>query len=171
MSAAKWNRKLHRWGSILIAVPLLAVICSGILLQFKKESSWIQPPTARGAGREPTVGFDRVLEAVRGVAEAEVRTWDDVDRLDVRPDKGVIKVRCNNRWEVQVDAQTAEVLQAAVRRSDLIESIHDGSFFFAGAKLWLFAPSAVVLLGLWGTGIYLFALPYLVRRRYRKKSS
>ena len=168
LTAAKWNRQLHRWGSAAIAIPLLVVIVSGILLQLKKESDWIQPPTVTGAGTEPTIGFDRVLAATQSVPEAEVATWADIDRLDVRPDKGVIKVRCANRWEVQVDAQTGEVLQSAARRSDLIESIHDGSFFHDQAKLWVFLPTAVILFGLWITGIYLFLLPYMLRRRKRK---
>lgn len=38
MSASRWNRKLHRWGAILIALPLLVVIGSGVLLQLKQES-------------------------------------------------------------------------------------------------------------------------------------
>jgi hypothetical protein len=68
---------------------------------------------------------------------------------------------------VQVDLQTGEVLQVAYRRSDLIESLHDGSWFHDRAKLWVFLPVAVVVLGLWGTGIYLFFLPYAVRRSRR----
>ncbi|MDH3590346.1 MAG: PepSY domain-containing protein [Planctomycetota bacterium] len=165
MSAAKWNRNLHRWGAIGASLPLLVIVVSGLFLQLKKESDWIQPPTKRGSSRELAIGFDAVLEAARGVPEAGVRSWDDVDRLDVRPGKGVIKVRCNNRWEIQVDTKTGVVLQVAERRSDLIESIHDGSFFHDAVKLWVFLPAAVVLAGLWGTGIYLFLLPHLARRR------
>ncbi len=89
--------------------------------------------------------------------------WKDVDRLDVRPGQGVIKVQCKNRWEVQVDAASGEVLQVEYRRSDLIESLHDGSFFSDPAKLWVFLPCAVVVLGLWVTGVYLFCLPWAVR--------
>ena len=56
----------------------------------------------------------------------------------------------------------------AYRRSDLIESLHDGSFFGGDfAKLGVFLPTALVLCVLWGTGIYLFFLPYMVRRRRR----
>jgi len=28
-----WNRKLHRWGSIAVALPFFVVICTGLLLQ------------------------------------------------------------------------------------------------------------------------------------------
>ena len=101
------------------------------------------------------------------VEEAGIEGWDDVDRLDVRPGRGMLKVRAKNRWEVQVDAATGEVLQASYRRSDLIESIHDGSFFADAAKLWVFLPAALILLGLWISGVYLWLLPHLVRRRRR----
>ena len=28
-----WNRKLHRWGSVAVALPFVVVICTGLLLQ------------------------------------------------------------------------------------------------------------------------------------------
>ena len=60
----------------------------------------------------------------------------------------------------------------AYRRSDVIETIHDGSWFHDNVKLWIFLPTAVVVLGLWITGIYLFILPYGVRwSRARTKAS
>jgi uncharacterized iron-regulated membrane protein len=165
----KWSRKLHRWGAILIALPLLVVICTGLLLQLKKEWVWIQPAERRGVGTTPSITFDQILTALRGVPEADVESWEDVDRLDVRPGKGMLKVRCNNDWEVQIDTATGEVLQVAYRRSDLIESIHDGSFFHASAKLWVFLPSGLVLLALWITGVYLWVLPIWAKRSGRKR--
>jgi hypothetical protein len=60
------------------------------------------------------------------------------------------------------------ILQVAYRRSDLIESIHDGSFFGDCAKHWVFLPSALVLIGLWVTGMVLFFHPYVVKSRKRK---
>jgi uncharacterized iron-regulated membrane protein len=166
-----WQRRLHRWGAILIAAPLLVIIATGILLQLKKHAAWIQPPERKGEGRQPAVSFDRILEAARGVPEAEVRVWEDIDRLDVRPSKGMLKVQARNRWEIQLDARTGDVLQIAYRRSDLIESLHDGSFFFDGAKLWIFLPAGIALLGLWLTGAYLFALPYWVRWRRARRAA
>ena len=97
--------------------------------------------------------------------EAQIDSWDDIDRLDVRPDKGIVKVRARNRWEIQIDASSGEVCQVSYRRSDLIETIHDGSFFHPLAKLGIFLPAALVLFILWATGIYLFVLPYLSRRK------
>ena len=165
MKLSKLSRLLHRWGSIIALLPITIIIVSGIVLQLKKESAYIQPPTQRGAGTEPAIGFARILEVARTVPEAEIESWEDVDRLDVRPGKGVVKVRCKNRYEVQIDTETAEILQVAVRRSDLIESIHDGTYFNDHFKLWVFLPAGIVLATLVITGLHLFLLPYLARRR------
>ena len=165
MKLSRQSRVFHRWGSIIALLPITVIIFSGIVLQLKKVSSYVQPPTQSGSGTEPAIDFDRILEVARTVPEAEIETWEDVDRLDVRPGKGVVKVRCKNRYEVQIDAETAEILQVAFRRSDLIESIHDGSFFNEHFKLWVFLPAGIVLALLLVTGIHLFFLPYLARRK------
>jgi hypothetical protein len=112
--------------------------------------------------------FDQILTIARTVSEAGISSWDDVDRLDVRPGKGMLKLRAENSWEIQIDANSGAILQVAYRRSDLIESIHDGSFFGDHVKLWVFLPSALVLIGLWITGLVLFLHPRLVRKRKRR---
>ena len=162
-----WGRKLHRWFAILSAAPLLLVVGTGILLQLKKDVAWVQPPTQKGRGREPALALEAILSAAKSVPEAEVQSWKDIDRIDIRPKDGIAKVQCKNRTEVQVDLETGEVLQSAERRSDFIESIHDGSWFHDRAKLWIFLPTAAVVLGLWFTGIYLFFLPLSVKWRRR----
>jgi uncharacterized iron-regulated membrane protein len=68
----------------------------------------------------------------------------------------------------QVDLGTGRVLQTAYRRSDLIESIHDGSFFGGDwVKLGLFLPAGIVLLLLWLSGLWLWWLPFGAKRRRR----
>lgn len=171
MKLAKFNRISHRWGSVLIALPLVLVIATGILLMLKKQSSWIQPPTVGGSTKELKLTFDEILAAAQSVPEAGITSWDQIDRLDVRPSKGMIKVRGTNRWEIQLDAVTAEVLHVAYRRSDLIESLHDGSFFNDKVKLYVFLPSGIILFLLWVTGLYLFAQPYLIRRKRRRRAT
>ena len=162
-----WNRRLHRWGAIAVAIPFLLVICTGILLQLKKQFPWVQPPETRGSATAPALSMPDVLERVRALPQVGIRDWDDVDRIDVRPSKGMLKVVGTNRWEVQLDVATGAVLQVAFRRSDLIESLHDGSFFHPLAKLGIFLPSGILVLGLWLTGIYLWLLPWRVRRAKR----
>jgi uncharacterized iron-regulated membrane protein len=165
------NRQLHRWGAILVALPFLVVIATGLLLQLKKQLTWVQPPEQRGSPGAPALHLTEILEAARKVPEAGVIDWTHIDRLDVRPSKGIVKVATVSRWELQFDLATGALLQSAYRRSDLIESLHDGSFFHPAAKLWIFLPTAVVVLGLWLTGIYLFLLPYQARARKRKRDA
>ncbi len=165
----RWTRKLHRRGALIACVPLLLVILTGLLLQVKKQVSWIQPPTMVGSATIPDIHWDQILDVAKDVADANVDSWQDIDRLDVRPDKGLVKVQCKNRWEIQIDLQSGMILSSTYRRSDLIESLHDGSFFTSAAKLWIFLPCGIVLLGLWITGAYLWWLPIGVKRRKLKQ--
>jgi hypothetical protein len=170
MRFARPSRKIHRVGAIISALPVLIVIVTGLVLQVKKEFEWVQPGTAKPEAMGMVVSFEQVLDAVKTVEEANLQSWDDIDRLDVRPGKGVIKVRGKNRWEIQLASADATVLKTAYRRSDFFEELHDGSWFSDGAKLWIFLPSAIIMFLLWLTGIYLWLLPYRVRRAKRKRA-
>lgn len=159
------SRKFHRWGAIAIGLPLAVVIGSGLLLQVKKQFPWVQPHEHRTDVPVPSMDWDVILAAAKSVPQANVQGWEDIDRLDVRPGKGILKIITVNRWEVQMHLGTGEVLQTAYRRSDLIETLHDGSFFGDPAKLWIFLPSGFVLFVLWLSGLYLWVLPYLTKRK------
>ncbi len=162
-------RKIHHWGSIFVALPLLLMIGAGIFLMLKKEFDWIQPPTVEGSkAGVPALSVAELFEAAKSASDANFKTWDDLDRLDFKLGKGVAKFVGVNNWEVQVDTHTGDVLQVAFRRSDIIESLHDGSFFSDGVKLYLFLPAGMVLFLLWCTGLYLFFLPHLKKRKNRQ---
>lgn len=148
------NRKIHYWSSAIVAVPLIVIITSGLLLQAKKHWTWVQPAEHRGTGTTPALDFESILASVQSVPNLHVGGWDDVDRLDVRPGRGLVKVLLQSGWEVQVDLGTGRVLQTAYRRSDLIESIHDGSLFGGDwTKLGVFLPAGLALLLLWLGGL------------------
>jgi hypothetical protein len=166
-----WTRKIHRWGAIICLLPLILVIISGLMLQLKKDIAWIQPTTMEGTPELPKIEWNAILDLARSDEQAEIEDWSDVDRIDVQPSIGLIKLRAKNRWELQIDWATGEVLASEYRRSDLIESLHDGSFFGQTAKLWIFLPSGAVLLLLWLSGLYLWYLPYHARRKRRLRTS
>ena len=167
MSAKKTNRLIHKWASIIIAIPLLVVFVTGILLLVKKEFDVLQPPTMKGHNSGVSIPFEQVLDIAKTVESAQVLSWQDIDRLDVRPNKGIIKIRANNRIEIQIDGHSGEVLHVAKRNSDLIESIHDGTFFQKYANLWLMLPVAIIAVLVSITGIILFVL-YYTKRSVRK---
>ncbi|MGI9012812.1 MAG: PepSY domain-containing protein [Phycisphaerales bacterium] len=160
----------HKWVGIIIALVVLNTSATGFLLLIKKKSAWIQPIEQRGsAANQLDVNFDDILQAARNAAGAGIETWDDIDRLDVRPGKGVVKVQSLSGYEVQIDLATGDVLQSAYRRSDLIEQIHDGSFFGEWAHGYLMPVTAFSLVFLVGSGLFLFFEPKLRKRRRRKK--
>lgn len=136
------------------------------MLQLKKQWDWVQPPEVRGTGTVPVVTLPHILETIKSTPALGVSSWDDVSRLDIRPDRGLAKVSLKSGWEAQVDLGTGALLQTAYRRSDLIESLHDGSWFLGDiTKLGIFLPTGVTLLALWVTGMWMFWVTWRGRRR------
>ena len=173
MNAKKLFRQVHYWLSLAVFLPAGIMFFAGIVLMLKKDVDWIQPPTTRGVAEAqlPGASFEQMVAAARQHPQAGIADWSDIDRIDLRVDRGIAKLRAKSGWEVQVDTQTAEVLHVAYRRSDLIETIHDGSFFTDGVKYYLFLPTGILLIVMWGTGIYLFLLPRLAKRRKAEKAA
>ena len=166
----KWTRKTHYWSSFIILLPVSIIIITGIFLQLKKDVVWIQPETTTGQiSNDPSISFEQILATAKTIKKAEISSWEDIDRLDVRIEKGIVKVRSNNRWEIQIDTHSGEVTQVTYRRSDLIEQIHDGSWFHDKVKLWIFLPSGITLFVLWITGFYMVLSPYIVKWRRKLK--
>jgi uncharacterized iron-regulated membrane protein len=162
------NRKVHYWASAILAVPLFIIISAGAVLQLKKHWTWVQPPEQRGSVKEPKIELSTILESLKAEPSLHVSSWDDVNRLDVRPDKGVVKAWLKSDWEAQIDLGTGEILQIWFRRSDWIESIHDGSIFGDVVKIGIFFPTAIGLLLLWLGGMWMWLYPFLARKRVRR---
>ncbi len=167
MNWKKLWRQVHYWLSLAVFLPAGVMFIAGGFLMLKKEIDWIQPPTQRGMAETtiPTASWPQMLAAARAHPEAGIDQWSDIDRIDLRVDRGIAKLQAKSGWEVQVDTATAQVLHVAYRRSDLIETIHDGSFFSEPVKLYVFLPTGILLVVMWGTGIYLFLLPRMRKRR------
>ncbi len=173
MSLNVLNRKLHYWGSALIALPLLLVIGSGVILQLKKDWTWVQPYEHRGQEPAPRIELTDILTAIKNFdhPQVHVSSWDDIKRLDVRPDRGVAKATLYNDWEVQVDTTDGRIMSAAYRRSDWLEALHDGSIISDGYKMWIVFPSSLVLLFLWGSGMWMWIWPIINKRRVRRRKA
>lgn len=102
----------------------------------------------------------RIGFRLRILLPAEVRT------KRVAQGRGVVKAWLMNGYEVQVDLGTGRVLQTAYRRSDVIETIHDGSFFGGDwTKLGLFLPAGLTMLLLWVGGMWMWWVPFIAKRR------
>ena len=143
------------------------MVSSGIMLQLKKQSNWIQPNVEVTSSSKPIM-LQSYLDAVSSVKEANISSWDDIERIDIRPGKGIAKIKSKNNWEIQIDIETSEIYATNYRRSDIIESIHDGSFFSEIVKYGWFLPSGILLLALSLTGIYMFFIPIFRKRKKNK---
>lgn len=156
----------------MVAVLLLVSAITGVLLSLKKDVAILQPPTEKGVSKvlsdwKPihelsSMALDYLHQEVAGSAHIKV------DRIDVRPSKGMAKVIFDNdSWEVQIDGVSGKVLSIGKRHSDWIEKVHDGSIISDAFKL-----VSMNVLG-WGsiilifTGTWLYYGPALYRKRKR----
>ena len=168
-------RVWHRYLGVGLAVFLLVSAVTGLLLGWKKDAAWIQPPTQRGSVKTLAdwLPLDTLaVAAQRGLILAQPDQKDNpVDRLDVRPGKGIVKVLFEeDNWEVQVDGGTAAVRSVAKRHSDWIESLHDGSIISSGFKLISMNVLGIGLTVMIATGIWLWYGPKVVRRLKRRSN-
>ena len=125
----RWTRKIHRWTGLSLLVFFILIALSGILLGWKKNSQgYILPDTMKGQTAELNdwLSINRLSQLA--LAAAEDLKQPTIDRIDIRPDKGVAKFTFTDSYlEIQIDGATGQVLQSALRRSDWIEQLHDGS--------------------------------------------
>ena len=164
-------RKYHKYFGLVLAVFLFISATTGLLLGWKKDSAWIQPPTREGveAGLSNWLPLDE-LAALAQEAFTEACPGKDatIDRLDVRPDKGMVKVLfLHGWWEVQLDGRNGAILSIARRNSDWIEALHDGSLVGDGFKLVSMNLLGLGLVLLVLTGLWLWYGPKQVRRQRR----
>lgn len=162
MKFTKLNRTVHNWISIFIALPLLLVIVTGLFLMLKKDVEWIQPSSVRGENSAiPSVPHAELLAAATSVQVTKGMAWSDFDRIDYKTDRGMVKFITEDGWEIQVDTTNAAVLSVKERRSDFFEKLHDGTYFGDWVKYYILIPSAICLLTLWLSGLYMFIYPYV----------
>ena len=165
-----WNT--HKWTGICLALILGTTAVTGFMLLLKKRVSWIQPPTLTGApgGPDDFITLQRLFDIVREQNHPDFRSPGDIDRIDFRPGDRVFKVQSSHhRAEIQVCAVTGEVMGVAWRRSDLLEDIHDGSFWAMWWHDWIMPVVALALLVSIGSGVWLWVEPMLRRRRRQSR--
>ncbi len=164
-------RRLHQWAALLVAIPAVWIITSGIALHFRGQIEWLQPSVRAGSrpGAMPTVTMDRVVLSVRSLPLAQIGSWSDVASMDIVPRAGVMRLRSKSGYEVHVDSSTGEILNHGPRRVAQIFSFHEGNFFGAWAPLWLFVPSGILLLVAWFTGVVMGLRILSAKARNRRK--
>jgi len=160
-------RSIHKWIGISVALFMLITSTTGVLLGWKKNVEILQPPTLNGSSATIAdwVSFETVAVSALRAIDSVTHEANSVDRLDVRFDKGIIKVLfTNGYWEAQVDAATGKTLSVARRHADWIEHIHDGSIISDFFKLIYTNYIGFGLLFLSITGFWLWYGPKVIRK-------
>lgn len=165
-------RTWHRWIGIVVALFLLITATSGILLGWKKNVGLLQPPEQKGTNAylKDWVSVDQIVNSAFYALDSVVGEPNELDKLDVRPSKGIVKVLFKKGyWEVQVDGATGKVLSVERRHSDWIEHVHDGSIIGDLFKLSYtnFLGWSLLILSLSGT--WLWFGPKVVKKAKKKR--
>lgn len=127
----RWFRWLHRKIAIFLFIFFLVISITGILLGIKKQTGLLAP-TKKGVSADLNtwLTIDSLQKnATRFLHDSVSPTLSTtVDRIDVRPDKGIVKFTFKDHFNgLQLDGTTGKLLFIEKRRSDFIEKLHDGS--------------------------------------------
>jgi uncharacterized iron-regulated membrane protein len=178
---AKWIR-LFRWLHRKLAVPtftfLFIIAITGILLGVKKQTGLLAP-TQKGTSKDLAAWLP--IDSLQKLAvlslkrEVNPHLSTEIDRIDIRPSKGIVKfVFTDHYWSLQLDGTTGALLSKEKRNSDLIENIHDGSILDRlwgtgeTAKIGYTVTLGISLLLLIVSGFWLWYGPKKIRQLKRK---
>lgn len=157
---SRWTFYLHLWLGLLATGVVLLVSVTGILLNHKRPLG-LMPDVSHA----PSGPFESALPLAELARRAEAAVGPDVaaagiDRMDVRPGDGLIKVRFDDRTvqEVDLDINTGQVLHVGERNDVFLEKLHSGEIFGDGWVL-LTDASAVALILLLLSGYWLWLFP------------
>ena len=153
----------HLWLGVLFTVVLTVISVTGIALNHKRGLGLMPDVPA-----EPTAPFARALPldslAAVALAAAGADAADPeraaIDRMDVRPRDGYVKVRLRDEGstEVTVDLASGRVLHVGPRGDVFFEKLHSGEVLGGGWVL-LSDAAAVALVALLVTGYWLWLAP------------
>ncbi len=127
----RWLRWLHRKIAIFLFVFFLIISITGLLLGIKKQTGLLAP-TQKGVSSDLSIwlSVDSLKKnAIRYLYDSVSPTLSTaIDRIDIRPDKGIIKFTFKDHFKgLQLDGTTGKLLSIETRKSDFIEKLHDGS--------------------------------------------
>jgi len=158
----------HLWLGVIFTIALVAIAVSGILLNHKRGLG-LMPDVANAPSRP--FGESLTLSQLGEIALLAVApsggapgTVDQIDRMDVRPSDGYVKVRIKDAasTEVTVDLGTGRVLHVGRRGDVFLEKLHSGEVLGKGWIL-LSDAAAIALTITLLTGYWLWLAPKLRR--------
>ena len=114
-------RRLHRKLSLYIFLPLGVIVVSGVFLQFRNQFEWIQPELIVGEKSS-----EQMLHPQEIMKKLELKE-NQIDQMIYKPSKNNIALRLKSGEEIQVHPVTGTILKRAIRRTNLLIDIHQGS--------------------------------------------
>jgi len=168
---------LHLWLGVLVTVGLIAISITGILLNHKRGLGLMpQVPHAPTASFSESISVERMAHAALEAAPPESRGgWKSgdpvdialIDRMDLRPRDGVVKVRLRDKasMEMTVDIASGKVLHVGRRGDVFLEKLHSGEAFGGVPFVILSDIAAVGLVLTLITGYWLWLAPKVSRGR------
>jgi hypothetical protein len=170
----RWYRKWHKYLGLGALVLFVIVAATGILLAWNKNSGgYLLADTAKGSSNEAAQWRSLALlqqKALYYIDSLKPEQSHEIDRIDIRPDKGVAKFTFKAHFTgLQLDLATGMLLSHEVRHSDFIERLHDGSLLdqWTGAgflKLLWSSLAGLALLFLSWSGLKLWWNPRRIRQ-------
>jgi uncharacterized iron-regulated membrane protein len=173
------HRRIHKWLSIPFVFFLLLIGITAILLAWKKEFGLIpKTQTTQVENPQNWMDVEDMLSISKSYMRDSVGKSEEIDRIDIRPDKGIAKILFKYHFtEIQLDGYSGEILSVSRRNSDMIEKIHDGSIVdfllqtgSEGSKLVYSTITSLALIILGVSGFYLWYYPRKIKN-FKKKSS
>lgn len=170
-------RKIHRWTGAALFLFFFVIAVTGLLLGWKKNSNgWLLAPSYKGVSTEmhqwlPVDSLNRIAcDILHDRVNPSLST--EVDRIDIRPDKGMVKFIFKHHFHgIQLDMTTGQLLHLEQRRADFVEKIHDGSLadYYLGisggwVKLIYTSVMGLALMVFTITGFWLWYGPKRMRR-------
>jgi uncharacterized iron-regulated membrane protein len=156
----------HLWLGVVFTIVLTAISITGVLLNHKRGLGLMPEVTHAPAGAFATA---LPLSRLATIALAAVPPGDSldvafVDRMDVRPGDGFVKVRLRDAasTEVTVDLTTGRILHIGPRGDVFLEKLHSGEIF-GGRGVLLSDAGAIALVITLITGVWLWLVPKLRR--------
>ncbi|MBC7789475.1 MAG: PepSY domain-containing protein [Anaerolineae bacterium] len=162
---------IHLWIGIVFTFSLIAISVTGILLNHKRGLG-LMPAIEHEASRPlaDALALSRLAEiGLSAVPNREdvsrTRDMSRIDRMDVRPRNGYVKVRLRDSasTEVTVDLSDGRVLHVGPRGDVFLERLHSGEVF-GGRWVLLSDAAAVALVITLITGYWLWLAPRLFSR-------
>lgn len=171
------SRRLHKWFGVPIAVFLILVSVTAIMLAWKKEMRLIpKTHTSRAEVGSNWIPVEQIIDSAIQHMIDSVGKSSEIDRVDIRPEKGVAKVVFRRHFtEIQVDGYSGAILSVSQRNSDLIEKIHDGSILDfivgrdGGVKHIYSTITSIFLIFLCVTGLILWYNPRAIKNEKKHR--